>query len=390
MIHTVSNLFPQPGHPTRGMYNYYLFREMAELMRDAGRPYRNVCLVPEWKLWKWPRIRCWSGAGIHDRMPPTTYLPAAYCPVIGRSVNDYLYSFTLNAWSRAVSPGDTVYAAWMYPDGVAVSRALRGRGARLWLMALGTDVYHHLESRVRRKAILAACEAAEGIVCVSQALAGRLRDEGVPGRKLQVVPNGVDKTRFRYRDRMEAWAELVRVARPDDRLAPADGKTGFILFVGNLVPVKGPVCLLRAVRLLSPARPVVIIGDGPLRPDLERYTRQQGLAGQIHFMGRRRPDEVALWMNAAELLCLPSVSEGMPNVVLEARASGLPVVASPAGAVPELPLDRNHLVVAGSASEGDMAAALSELLSRDRSDRRADPAVPAWADQARKIVSLMG
>ncbi len=73
-----------------------------------------------------------------------------------------------------------------------------------------------------------------------------------------------------------------------------------------------------------------------MRRELEKQADELGIRESVHFPGNRPHEEVALWMNAADCLCLPSRSEGMPNVVLEAVASGLPVVATEVGAVREV------------------------------------------------------
>ena len=410
MLITVSNLFPRPDQPNRGLYNYYLFRELAKTDRI-----QNICIVPSWKVWQWSTIRRWT---VPDpTFPPTVYFPVPYLPWIGRSWNDWFYARALRHWSKTLKQGDLVYVPWLYPDGVAVARVMRSSGARLWLMALGSDTFH-LKSPLRRRKILEACAQAEGIVCVAQALADRLAAAGVPRAKLHVVPNGVDTSLFRARER--------------DELSSAS-KT--ILFVGNLVPVKCPELLLKAFAELGqnevqvaadvpacnacgvdtagrPAadgqggREVVrrdverhrevtlphlqIIGSGPMRAQLEQLAHDLGIADRVQFLGRRPREEVALWMNRADVLCLSSRSEGMPNVVLEARASGLPVVTTPAGAIPELPLAGEHFLVVESCSAEALAGGFRQMLGRDLSRRKSDPAILSWGQMADKIRQLIG
>jgi glycosyltransferase involved in cell wall biosynthesis len=94
-------------------------------------------------------------------------------------------------------------------------------------------------------------------------------------------------------------------------------------------------------------------------------------------------------MNAADVLCLPSRNEGMPNVVLEARASGLPVVATPAGACPEVPLDKACFLVTDSCSGKAIADGLRQILERRAATRTPDPVVPTWRQQAKTIVTLL-
>jgi glycosyltransferase involved in cell wall biosynthesis len=124
-----------------------------------------------------------------------------------------------------------------------------------------------------------------------------------------------------------------------------------------------------------------------MRSKLERLARTLGIGDQVRFLGRRPPEEVADWMNRADVLCLPSRSEGMPNVVLEARACGLPVVASPAGAIPELPLDKTHFLVVPACTPAHLAAGLHDMLSRDLSKRIPDPNIPTWKTMAERILA---
>jgi len=94
-------------------------------------------------------------------------------------------------------------------------------------------------------------------------------------------------------------------------------------------------------------------------------------------------------MNVADVLCLASRNEGMPNVILEGRASGLPVVATPAGAIPELPLDKEYFLVVKTCSPEDLAAGLQEMLGRDLSNRKPDPAISTWGGMAERVLALM-
>ena len=79
-----------------------------------------------------------------------------------------------------------------------------------------------------------------------------------------------------------------------------------------------------------------MVGDGALKEDLLLQTKQLGVANRVVLAGKRSHHEIPLWMNAADLFCLPSIREGRPNVILEALACGTPVVASNVGSIPEM------------------------------------------------------
>ena len=172
-----------------------------------------------------------------------------------------------------------------------------------------------------------AWSAADKVLAVSTRLAERMSAEtGFPLPKIQTIRNGVDLARFGRVSRFAAREVLG--------LPPGEPVIGTM---GRLVPVKDQASLLEAVRLLNDQglQPTVIIaGEGPLRSDLEAQATAAGLIDRVKFLGHRPDPEVV--MAALDVFVLPSISEGLPNTVLEAMASGLPVVVTRVGGVDEL------------------------------------------------------
>ena len=162
---------------------------------------------------------------------------------------------------------------------------------------------------------------AVGSVCVSTGVKRFSSGRGkLPPDRLVVIPNGVDISRF---DRAIPVAR-TSISVPEDAV--------LALYVGRLDPQKGLTTLLDAAGTVArecPTWHLALVGDGPLREELTARTEIAGLAGladRIHWLGRR--DDVPGLLRAAEYLVLPSLWEGMPNVVLEAMAAGLPVVGT--------------------------------------------------------------
>lgn len=155
-------------------------------------------------------------------------------------------------------------------------------------------------------------------VCVSRGVADFcVQESGLSDEKVVVIPNGVDIEK--YRD-----AELTDLSEFG---VPADAE--IVLAVGRLDPQKDPLLLLNAVSRIADARPtlhLLFAGDGPLRGEIEESARKLGLDSQVHMTGWR--PEIPQFLKAATLFVLPSRWEGMPNVVLEAAAAGVPVVAT--------------------------------------------------------------
>jgi len=151
---------------------------------------------------------------------------------------------------------------------------------------------------------------------------------GVSAGQLSCNPNGVDTEMFRPRPRP---ADGVRAALGIPASAPVVG------FLGRLSPEKGPDVFLRAALLALARLPdthFVFVGDGPLAPQLRESIARFQLQDRVHLAGMRR--DVAPVLNDIDVLVSSSHSEAMPLAVMEAMASGLPVVATRVGGVPDM------------------------------------------------------
>lgn len=158
----------------------------------------------------------------------------------------------------------------------------------------------------------------EKLVCVSHSVAEHCHTrEGIPTRKLLVIPNGLELSAMATRESV-CWSQLG---------LPENSRV--LLFVGRLTEQKGIVEFMTRVapELLKrlPAHHLVLMGDGEQVAQLRSLVGQAELATQVHLVGWQ-PRAVD-WMRAAELLVLPTRYEGMPNVVLEAMAVAKPVVS---------------------------------------------------------------
>jgi glycosyltransferase involved in cell wall biosynthesis len=162
-------------------------------------------------------------------------------------------------------------------------------------------------------------------VCVSQGVARFAQTEGrLPGTRLVVIPNGIDASQY-----PGVPANLAELG--------IEGARGVVTYVGRLARQKDVLWLLKTAPQFLAASPgihLLIVGRGPQEEELRRFAGQLGIGSRVHFAGFR-PDVPAL-LAASRLLVLPSRWEGMPNVVLEAMASRLPVVATDVEGVREL------------------------------------------------------
>jgi len=157
-------------------------------------------------------------------------------------------------------------------------------------------------------------------------------------RDALVIPNGVDVTRFADLSREAARAEFN--IKENEQV---------VIFVGSLIPVKGIKYLVEAMNIVIqhfPEARLLIVGDGSERQKLEVLVMKLNLGKSVTFVGRIENAKVPEYLTASDVFALPSLSEGFPNVILEAMATGLPIVTTNVTGLPEIVKDgENGFVV---------------------------------------------
>lgn len=358
----LSNLFPSRREPTRGVFNLNRFRALA-----LHCPVRVVAPVPCWSRARRPRELLLGNrereSGLEATFPTYWSIPRLQ-RLHGRAMSLSLAPH-LGAVRRDF-PFDAILAAWAYPDGFAAAQLARRFDVPLVTMVLGSDVNDFPKRPGLADPIRAGLRAASRVVAVSEALRARVIDLGIDPARVIVQRNCVDGDRFRIADPVAARRKLG--------LPP---ESPLLLYVGNWVPEKGVEVLVQAMsRVRALGAELILVGGGPLEPALRAAARASGIADRVRFIGRRPHDEIPAWMAAADAVVLPSYREGCPNVVLEALASGRPVVASRVGGVPELLDDaRGALVPPGDPAA--LAAALDRTLARRWNPDELRAAVPS-------------
>ncbi|MEO6809279.1 MAG: glycosyltransferase [Isosphaeraceae bacterium] len=198
------------------------------------------------------------------------------------------------------------------------------------------------------------------VVGNSRAVVDFYRNAGIPDDRLAMIYSGISDEEPPTVDRAEVRASL---GLPTD--AP------LALFVGRLAAQKGVDDLLKALDLLQHVRPdlrTLIVGDGPLRGDLEELANAFRLGGSARFLGHR--DDVPRLLAAADLLVLPSLYEGLPNVVLEAMRFRVPVVATAAPGTTEVVNDGQTGLLVPPRAPKELARAIRTLLDEPEFARR--------------------
>ncbi|WP_431857281.1 glycosyltransferase [Azospirillum sp.] len=242
-------------------------------------------------------------------------------------------------------------AAWLIRVlcGVPYAVSLRGGDVPGFLYD-GISLYHRLAAPV----IGALWRRAAAVVANSDGLAALAR-RFAPDVGVRVVPNGVDTGLFRP-------AEAPEAERKDGRLR--------LLIVGRLVRQKGVDCILEAMARLDAPVSLRVVGDGGAREELERQAAALGLSGRVAFVGWAAREELPAAYRAADAFVFPSRDEGMPNVVLEAMASGLPVIATDIAGNRELVVDGETGVLLATDDVPALAAAIARLAADPELCRR--------------------
>ncbi len=241
------------------------------------------------------------------------------------------------------------------PDLIHAHFASGGRTALPLAQALGVPLVvtlHGSDVTVRgsqAQVYLQLAEYASLFVCVSEFIRSSALAAGFPAKKLCVHHIGIDRALF----------------SPSEQV----GLSKNVLFVGRLIEKKGCEYLLRAMELVQREYPeceLVVIGDGPLRPSLQALAVDLGIRCQ--FRGTQPTNVVREALGAAKIFCIPSVtaangdSEGLPTVLAEAQATGVPVVSTIHGGIPEIVINGVNGLLVPERDARSLAAALTLLL----------------------------
>ncbi len=193
-------------------------------------------------------------------------------------------------------------------------------------------------------------------IAVSDATAGHLRKaKGISAGKIVVIHNGRDLTRLRPPTPQET-AE----ARVDLGL----GSEPTVLLLGRIAREKGHALLIEAVKMLDsrwPSLIAIFAGIGPLEAEVRALCDAAGIRDRVRFLGYRQ--DLQRVMAAADLVALPSISEGLPLAAIEAFAAARPIVATPVGGTPEIVLDGQTGLLIPSGNPAALAEAMDRLLS---------------------------
>lgn len=329
---SLSSVFPNPAKPVLGVFVRQRLKHLA-----AYCQLQVVAPIPWFPLNRW--LRAIPPRSVPARRTDEVLVvhhPRFLCPpAAGKVLDASLYFLGILPSVlrlRGIFPFDLIDAHFSYPDGVAAVLLARTLGCPATITLRGPHDLRHAAYRLRRAQIASALRHASRVIAVTSQLADFAHQLGADPRKIRVIPNGVDPLHFRPRNSHEARSV---VGLPHDRT--------ILLTVGALIERKGQHRILDLLPALTAQRPdlmyVCVGGDpsgGRYRSRLERLASCLNLNDHVRFVGERPHEHIPFWMASADLFCLATSAEGSCNVLREALACGVPVVATDVDANAEL------------------------------------------------------
>jgi glycosyltransferase involved in cell wall biosynthesis len=377
----VTKIFPNSLEPLSSPFNLQQFAALQRLCdievivpipyipgaAQFGRPKRAAMLAAL------PKIETNSGITTH-------IMRQIYLPKVGLAVALPLFLSSLAPYRSLLAQADVILGTWAFPDGCAATLAAKMLGKPVVVKVHGSDVNVVAQDRFARSQIAKILPRADAVVAVSVALADELARIGVPREKLHLVRNGVDTRVFYPRDKMRV-REALGLALPGQ----------IVTFVGRIEPQKGVTDLMAAFEIVLARKPtarLVLVGDGVLRDGLGEHALVR--QGAVLLVGPKPLAKVADYIAAADVFTLPSHAEGTPNVVLEALASGRPVVGSRVGGIPDVLADPETGIVVEAKDPKSLAAGLLAAMDQEWNEDAIVAAGPtSWAESAKALYDVL-
>jgi len=333
-ILALSYLFPNRCRPTDGIF---VFNRLKALQSYAD--FVVVSPRPKFPFMKFfnqfsylaelPNVEDYNGLKVYR---PSFLIIPRYLKMLD-SISYLACTWNMLKTIASNFPFDLVDVHWVYPDALTGMMLARRLGKKFLITIRGKESICFGEHSFRKRIIDVTIKHADAVITLSNELKDIIQNSvKVNPSFIHTIPNGVDTSLFTLLDKNESRKKLG---------IPYHIK--MILSVGYLIKRKGFHKIIQALPSIVNQHPDTLLyivgGEGrelSFGNELKRMAYSLSLADRVKFVGSRPNEELVYWYNAADVFCLASDGEGSPNVVMEALACGLPVVASSVGSVPDI------------------------------------------------------
>jgi len=320
----LTDLFPEPANPNHGIFIYQWAFHLAQkcdltvyqvIFRERNRLVSDPDLVSFRENFRSNQRFAWTQRiKIIDRFDRIWRRSRQFYRLAKADLNPAIREF------------DIIVGQMGCPGGYAAVRLAKKFGKKSIVGLRGSDVNTYLSRPVLKRFMRRTLNQADRLVTVSAALKTELLRRGYSESKISVIYNGVDETIFHPLDQTESRRKLH---------LPSEFK--YLLFVGALSRRKGIDLLLSAYRKINrPDLKLIFIGQGNDKYLIDEFKKEYALSDRILLPGTIPHIQLPIWYAAVDVIVLPSLAEGVPNVILEAVAMGRPVAASAVGGIPEI------------------------------------------------------
>ena len=308
--------------------------------------------------------------------------PAYALKLLGFVVSEFYNILTLSLSKKT----DVINAHWIIPQGFLAVCSKFVTGKKVVISVHGSDILG-LKGSLMTKVKRFVLKHADYVVANSSATLNACR-EVYPNVKAEIIPMGIDLDYFKPGKKP---ADLVKTYQLED--------TFTMLFLGRLTEVKGVIYLLEAAHLLKKdgvAFKLLIAGEGPEQESLQAYVKEHGLEENVQFLGWIDNTKTVQYYHLADVFVGPSLHEALGLVFVEAQASGVPVVASNEGGIPDIIADGETGLLVEKKSGRQLYAALKRLHDDPKLRRSMAAKAPkqiashySWENVAKKYADVL-
>ncbi len=357
-----SSLFPHYAEPTLGVFVENRLRHLLNSHTISAKviapvpyfPFKNKIFGRYSRAAQAPLYENRHGIDIyHPRFLTAPKLAMRQNPAL-------MYQAGLKSAKALIAQGDdfdVIDAHYLYPDGVAAMMLADTLNKPFVITARGSDVTEIGRNYpFARDQIMAAIKKSSKTITVSSSLKDELVEQGASAEKVTVLRNGVDTQHYHEYNREEVRAGL-------------SVSGAVMIYAGWLIERKRLDIVLDVAERI-PELTTLIVGDGPLREQLEKTAKEKSIESRVLFLGQKAPTDMPKYYSAADVLLLPSDREGWANVLLEAQACGTPVVTRNMGAARDIVTNDEVGRVVDSEDATEIAAAVRTIIQSNTARKR--------------------